>query len=70
MMIKKIIRITLWTIVALLLAFIIYLTGAVVAMTQIEEKCELYHGFSTTEDKAFVCIPIQQSDSTKKGVDS
>lgn len=66
----KLLRIALWSVVGLLLGFIIYITGAVMAMTAIEEKCEQYNGFTTTEDKVFMCIPVKEPIDPKKGVDS
>ena len=66
---KKILRVVLWSLVALLLGFILYMAGAVMAMQSIEDKCKTLGMFSTTDDQAYMCMPIKLN-KPKKGVDS
>ena len=53
--VQKITRFVLWTMVGLLLAFIIFMTGGAFALYSIEQECETIHVFSTQEGKTFFC---------------
>ena len=57
--ITKIVRIILWSLVGLLLAFIMFMTGGAVALYQIEKECEIVHAFQTQEGKNFFCAEIK-----------
>ena len=59
--VQKITRFVLWTMVGLLLAFIIFMTGGAFALYQIEQECETTHIFQTQEGKTFLCNVIKMT---------
>lgn len=70
-MIKKILRILLWSIAGLLLLFLSFMTGGVMVLMQIENQCQTIGVFSTKEDKVFGCIElVKPVPEIKRGVDS
>lgn len=56
--IARIARRILWTMVAALLGFIMFMSGATVALYQIQQECEIRHAFQTQEGKNFFCAEI------------
>ena len=69
-MFKKILRLTLWAVVILLAAFIIYMAGAVMMLQKIDDECQNQSAFAITEERLYMCIPINVLHENKEGVDS